>query len=79
MPRDDGSAADLYSLPAVGYYLLTGTPLFVATDVREYIRLHQTKQPEKVFDFLQRIVGDFPGVPQERIRIFITGSGGNMV
>ncbi len=45
-PEMMGPRADLYSLSAVGYYLLTGTPLFVATDVREYIRLHQTKQPE---------------------------------
>ncbi len=45
---------------------------------KDYER-HQTKQPEKVFDFLQRIVGDFPGVPNDRISIFITGSGGNMV
>ncbi len=45
-PEMMGPRADLYSLSAVAYYLLTGTPLFVATDVREYIRQHQTKQPD---------------------------------
>ena len=29
---------------------------------KDYER-HQTKQPEKVFDFLQRIVGDFRACP----------------
>ena len=45
---------------------------------KDYER-HQTKQPEKVFDFLNRITAAFSDVPQDRIRIFITGSGGNML
>ena len=44
---------------------------------KDYER-HQTKQPEKVFDFLQRMQEAFP-VPQENMRIFITGSGGTML
>jgi predicted CoA-substrate-specific enzyme activase len=36
---------------------------------------HDTKQPEKVLEFLTRIETEFP-IPKERIRIFITGSGG---
>jgi predicted CoA-substrate-specific enzyme activase len=36
---------------------------------------HETKQPEKVLEFLTRIETDFP-LPHERTRIFITGSGG---
>ena len=44
---------------------------------KEYER-HQTKQPEMVFDFLQRIYDAFP-LPQEKVRIFITGSGGTML
>ncbi|MCC6833283.1 MAG: CoA activase [Thermoleophilia bacterium] len=36
---------------------------------------HETKQPEKVLEFLTRIETDFP-VDHDRIRIFITGSGG---
>jgi predicted CoA-substrate-specific enzyme activase len=36
---------------------------------------HQTKQPEKVLEFLVRIGGLFPNVKQENIRVFITGSG----
>ena len=45
---------------------------------KDYER-HQTKQPEKVFEFLRRIEGDFPTLPQDKFRIFITGSGGNML
>ncbi len=45
-PELMGPRADIYSLAAVGYYLATGTPLFEATDIRAYLRLHQTKQPE---------------------------------
>ncbi|MBM3261987.1 MAG: CoA activase [candidate division Zixibacteria bacterium] len=37
---------------------------------------HDTKQPEKTLEFLKRIEADF-GLPQERYRIFITGSGGS--
>ena len=44
---------------------------------KDYQR-HQAKQPEKVLDFLQRIQGAF-SVPQEELRIFITGSGGGML
>ena len=45
---------------------------------KDYER-HQTKQPEKVFEFLKRIEEDFPTLPQDKFRIFITGSGGNML
>src|SRR5437870_3659378 len=36
---------------------------------------HQTKQPEMVLEFLERIEADFPNVPRAKIRTFITGSG----
>jgi predicted CoA-substrate-specific enzyme activase len=36
---------------------------------------HETKQPEKVLEFLGRIEAEFP-IPKENIRIFVTGSGG---
>ena len=36
---------------------------------------HDTKQPEKCLEFLRRIDADL-GVPREKIRIFVTGSGG---
>ncbi len=39
---------------------------------------HDTKQPEKVLEFLTRIESDFP-LPAERFRIFITGSGGSAI
>ena len=45
---------------------------------KDYER-HQTKQPEKVFEFLQRMTEAFPTVPQDKIRIFITGSGGTAI
>ncbi|GAC1536621.1 MAG: hypothetical protein NVS3B10_00660 [Polyangiales bacterium] len=41
---------------------------------RDYKR-HQTKQPEMVLEFLERIGNDFPTVPLEKWRIFLTGSG----
>src|SRR5262249_52126155 len=40
---------------------------------------HETKQPEKVLEFLQRIEADLPGVARENVRIFVTGSGGGAV
>ena len=36
---------------------------------------HQTRQPEKVLEFLTAIEQAFPHVPRARIRCFITGSG----
>ncbi len=36
---------------------------------------HETRQPEKVFEFLVRIGNEFAEVPQENIRLFMTGSG----
>lgn len=37
---------------------------------------HQTRQPEKVLEFLHTIEQAFPDVPREHIRCFVTGSGG---
>ena len=45
--------------------------------LKDYQR-HDTRQPEKVMEFLDRIEGEF-GLPTENYRIFITGSGGNSV
>src|SRR5690606_35405644 len=36
---------------------------------------HHTKQPEKVLEFLRRILEAFPEHPPERFRMFLTGSG----
>ncbi|HSO00044.1 MAG TPA: BadF/BadG/BcrA/BcrD ATPase family protein [Candidatus Nanopelagicales bacterium] len=36
---------------------------------------HQTKQPEKVLEFLDRIEEAFPSSPREAWRVFMTGSG----
>ena len=44
---------------------------------KEYER-HNTKQPEMVNDFLRKIHESFP-LPEDKIRIFITGSGGNSI
>src|SRR5512138_2504140 len=43
---------------------------------RDYQR-HDTKQPEKVLEFLQRFEVEVPGFNPDRTRIFVTGSGGN--
>jgi len=36
---------------------------------------HQTKQPEKVLEFLERIEAEFPSSPKDHWRVFLTGSG----
>ncbi|MBI2082417.1 MAG: CoA activase [Deltaproteobacteria bacterium] len=36
---------------------------------------HETRQPEKVMEFLVRIGNEFNDVPKEKIRVFMTGSG----
>src|SRR5215472_9585651 len=38
---------------------------------------HDTKQPEKVLEFLKRFESEIDGFAAENARIFITGSGGN--
>ncbi|MBI4874280.1 MAG: CoA activase, partial [Acidobacteria bacterium] len=43
---------------------------------RDYQR-HDTKQPEKVLEFLKRFETEVDGFDAERARIFVTGSGGN--
>jgi len=58
--------ADLYSLAAVGYHLLTGTPVFVADGLREYLRMHQTKHPEPPQERL-------PGVPDDLSSVIMKG------
>ena len=44
----------------------------------DYCR-HNTRQPESVMDYLVRIGEAFPSVPRDRIRVFITGSGGGPI
>jgi predicted CoA-substrate-specific enzyme activase len=44
---------------------------------KDYQR-HETRQPEKVLEFLQRIEAEFP-LPADRFRVFITGSGGGAI
>ncbi len=36
---------------------------------------HHTKQPEKVLGFLERILTEYPDVPAQEWRLFVTGSG----
>jgi activator of 2-hydroxyglutaryl-CoA dehydratase/predicted nucleotide-binding protein (sugar kinase/HSP70/actin superfamily) len=43
---------------------------------KDYQR-HNTRQPEKVLEFLQAIEAAFPDVPRQAFRLFVTGSGGN--
>ena len=38
---------------------------------------HDTRQPEKVLEFLLRFEAEIAGFAADRSRIFITGSGGN--
>jgi len=43
---------------------------------RDYQR-HDTKQPEKVLEFLRRFDAEIDGFNKDRCRIFVTGSGGS--
>ena len=45
---------------------------------RDYQR-HDTKQPEKTLEFLQRIESEVEGFHSGSTRIFVTGSGGSTV
>ena len=38
--------ADLYALGAVGYYLLTGTPVFQTAELSELLGAHLNQEPE---------------------------------
>ncbi len=83
--REEGSKADMHSGHLmvgldVGSTTVKAVVIDPATDKilwSDYQR-HDTKQPEKCLEFLKRIEGDF-SVPHEKIRIFITGSGGGGV
>ncbi len=51
-----------------------------ATDTilwQDYQR-HETRQPEKVLEFLRRMEAD-AGIASENTRIFVTGSGGGTI
>lgn len=43
--------------------------------LKDYQR-HETRQPEKCLEMLARIEAEFPHVPRNAFRIFVTGSGG---
>jgi serine/threonine protein kinase len=45
-PESAGSATDLYSLGAVGYFLLTGTPVFDSGHMLEILRQHVEVAPQ---------------------------------
>ncbi len=64
----------------VGSTTVKAVVMDAATDEilwKDYER-HQTRQPEKVHEFMQRIQAEFP-LPSDKMRIFITGSGGTML
>ena len=63
----------------VGSTTVKAVVMDAATDAvlwSDYQR-HDTKQPEKVLEFLQRFESEIPGFTADDSRIFITGSGGN--
>jgi len=45
---------------------------------RDYQR-HDTRQPEKVLEFLQRFDSEIEGYKNENTRVFVTGSGGGNI
>ena len=63
----------------VGSTTVKAVVIDAATDEivwRDYQR-HDTKQPEKVLEFLNRFETEVHDFAAERSRMFITGSGGN--
>src|ERR1041385_4312618 len=63
----------------VGSTTVKAVVIDAATDEivwRDYQR-HDTKQPEKVLEFLKRFEVEIEGFAANRSRMFITGSGGN--
>lgn len=53
-------------------------PMSGAIVWKDYQR-HETRQPEKCLDFLERIEASFPDVPRSGFRVFMTGTGGGAV
>ena len=63
----------------VGSTTVKSVVMDAATDQilwQDYQR-HDTKQPEKVLEFLKRFETEIPDFDAKRSRMFITGSGGN--
>jgi activator of 2-hydroxyglutaryl-CoA dehydratase/predicted nucleotide-binding protein (sugar kinase/HSP70/actin superfamily) len=78
----DPSAATLPRDPIIGLDVGSTTVKAVVVEPAsgavlwaDYQR-HQTRQPEKVLEFLTAIERAFPDVPRSDLRCFITGSGG---
>ncbi|MBI4467263.1 MAG: CoA activase [Acidobacteria bacterium] len=74
----EGIPAGLYYIGLdVGSTTVKAVVIDPATDKilwSDYQR-HDTKQPEKVLEFMQRIGSDLKEIPPENYRMFITGSG----
>lgn len=61
-PHAVGPRSDLYSLAAVGYYLLTGTPVFTADSAAEYLRKHRGVRPDPPSSRVEGVPGDLEQV-----------------
>lgn len=57
-PESAGSSTDLYSLGAVGYYLLTGTPVFDSGHMLEVLRQHVEVAPQPPSERLGKPICD---------------------
>ena len=70
---------------AIGFDIGSTTVKAVVVDAAtdqvlwEDYQRHDTKQPEKSLEFLQRIEAEVPGFDASRTRIFVTGSGGSNI
>ncbi|MEE9235544.1 MAG: BadF/BadG/BcrA/BcrD ATPase family protein [Candidatus Acidoferrales bacterium] len=81
--KPNGQDKKLYYIGLdVGSTTIKAVVIDPATDDKiiwsDYTR-HDTKQPEKALEFMQRIESDLKDIPKENLRIFITGSGGGPI
>jgi serine/threonine-protein kinase len=66
-PDDVGPQSDLYGVAAVGYFLLTGTPVFIARSVIEVCAAHLDQEPEAPSSRLGR------AIPADLERLLLRG------
>lgn len=65
-PQSASPASDIYAVGAVGYFLVTATPVFPSQDITEVLRCHLEEEPERPSS---RLGGPVP----EELEVLILG------